>query len=274
MKVIGRALVLASLFGLSWHHALANSQVDTLVAKKAAILASMHKKAKKALVNSAQDEAFHEYFVSHEAGRRHELKKRIDRISLTVQSRFEVEEMCLIAPNGSEISRIVGDKIALDLSHEEASAPFFAPGFAQKPRTTYVSPIYMSPDADRWVLAYTTPIASEGHVHAILHYEHGLDSFQQALSRGLEGDDVFVLAVNDDGWVVSDSRQPIEIERLEGAEEPGGYFQQFVVGGYSITDALKMIDSGADLLHGENGAQFRAAYRKIHHWTLIAFQRV
>lgn len=170
------ALVIAFTFmsvvstGTGW--AATQTAAEKLVAKKAAIIANMHKKASKALVTSAQDKIFARYFTGHT-----EAKASIEKLSLNVQRRFHVEEMCLIDPNGHEISRIVADKIAPDedLSTEEAAAPFFAPGFAQKHRHTHVA--YMSPDADKWVIAYVTPIVVAGKKEAILHYEHTVEAY-------------------------------------------------------------------------------------------------
>ena len=182
------------------------AELSSLVAKKAAILENMHKKAKKALVNSAQDRVFPNYFHA-EHGHRHEAKAKIEQVTLAVQSNFQVEEMCLIDPSGPEITRIVGAVIAPDeeLSPDESGAVFFAPGFAKAPRQVHLSRPYITPDAHKWVLAYTTPVVVDDEKKAILHYEHGLDVFQNALNRGVKGG-AYILAVSEDGYVISDSR--------------------------------------------------------------------
>ncbi|NNE84590.1 MAG: cache domain-containing protein [Alphaproteobacteria bacterium] len=198
------------------------SELSSLIAKKAAILESLHKKAKKALVNSAQDKVFPNYFhAAH--GHRHEAKAKIEQVTLAVQSNFHVEEMCLIDPSGPEITRIVGSVIAPDeeLSPDESGAIFFAPGFAKAPRRVHLSPPYMSPDAHKWVLAYTTPVVVDDEKKAILHYEHGLDVFQNALKGG-----AYILAVSEDGYVISDSRKSLNIIlNNDNSEELAGYFQ-------------------------------------------------
>ena len=155
--------------------------IEGIVAKKAATLKLLHRKSKKALVNAAQDNSFAEYFSAHSDDGRSRIKERIDRISLHVQSRFHVEEMCLINVEGAEVSRIVGKEIADDLALDEADAIFFKPGFEQNPRKAYVSPTYMSPDADKWVIAYVTPILAAREKKAILHYEHTLAVYQDVL---------------------------------------------------------------------------------------------
>ena len=268
------ALALAhTLFVFSIADVFAGNDANTLIAKKSAILMAMHKKAKKALVNSAQDRTFKNYFSAEDSSKRSHYKNKIDHISLNVQNHFHVAEMCLIDPQGSEVSRIVGKKIAHDLSNEEASASFFKPGFEQKPRTAYISPLYMSPDVDRWVLAYVTPVVVEGKVVAILHYEHGLEVFQRALNKGLEGSDKFIVAVSDAGHVVSDSRVTVDIDKQGKEESPENYFDEFNLNGRNLLETIEAIDSGKQL-DGNDGIQYDAAYRKVPHWTLIGFQRV
>jgi hypothetical protein len=134
--------LIAGLAVLGWPVARAAELApDASVAKKAAIVELMHSKARKALVTAAQDARYRDYFTSRSAEERARLKGEIDTISLEVQSHFHVEEMCLIDPNGAEISRIVGNAIAHDLDTGESDNVFFAPSFKLKPRTVYISPI-------------------------------------------------------------------------------------------------------------------------------------
>ncbi len=256
--------------------ALANQAgVEALAAQKAAIVERLHTKAMKALVNAAQDRHFGDYFAAHSHEEKSSLKDRIDQISLSVQRRFRVDEMCLIDPQGKEISRIVGDAIADDLADDETGAIFFRPGFAQEPRTVHVSPIYMSVDAEKWVVAYTTPIAKDGEKKAILHYEHGLEFFQEILNKNMNGADRFILAVNAAGWIVSDSRRPIAIGRREDSENPQTYFERFALANKSI-DQLK--DESGDPNQGSGtlpagGENYAFAYKTVHRWTIVVLEK-
>ena len=250
---------------------MALSPVEDLVQRKAEILRIVHKKAKKALANAAQDRAFSAYFTSTDAATRDGYKQRIDRIALGVQSRFDAEEMCLIDPDGNEISRIVGNHVAHDLSHEEAHANFFAPGFAHKPRSVYISPVYLSEDSNKWVVAYVTPIMVNDSKRAILHYEHGLDGFQRKLTRDLSGRDVFLLAVDAEGYVIADSRHSIAIAAHGHNHATSDYFQRFEFGGASLADARTRIDN-AHMLSDTDGRLYQAAYAEVEDWTLLAFR--
>jgi hypothetical protein len=246
-----------------------------LVAKKVAIIELMHSKARKALVTAAQDARYRDYFTSTSEATRARLKGDIDTISLEVQSHFHVEEMCLIDPTGTEISRIVGNAIANDLDTGESDNVFFAPGFKLKPRTVYISPIYISSDADRWVQAYVTPIIVGEETKAILHYEHGLTAYQDALNKDFSGKDPFIVAVHPDGWVISDSRQSIATNKKGESENPADYFERFFWAGMSA-DQLKARLGGSGKGAGTidlDAQTYDIAYAAAEQWTLFVIAR-
>ncbi len=257
--VPGIAVAFAILSLPAGSPALANGELLSLVTKKAATIETLHRKAKRALVNAAQDRAFEGYFHAHDDAARHEAKQRIEQVTLATQRRFKVEEMCLIDPTGTEITRIVGNEIApdSDLSTEEAKADFFKPGFAERPRRVYVTNPYVSPDANKWVLAYVTPVMAGDQKKAILHYEHGLEVYQDAVNKGMEGADHFLLVVSRGGFVISDSRRFVAIEKSGESEDPADYFQHLddvsprgLVGVYegvgsNKTGATRISDGGA-----------------------------
>ncbi len=265
------APVIFTLFTSLSVNADTNDDLNLSVAKSNALLSSMNKKAKKALVNAAQDNTFKKYFTTHDDDHKHELKEKIDDISLNVQDNFHVEEMCLIDPNGEEISRIVGSKIAHDLSNEEASADFFAPSFAQKPRTVYQSPIYMSPDVHKWVVAYVTPVVAENEKKAILHYEHGLDVYHNLLDRAPGPDGSIKVVVTTEGLTIWDHSKSINVHKVEELEEPSVYFDVFEFAGKDIHEIVAEIDNGVEIL-GDSGQRFLGAYRQVNDWYILAIQ--
>lgn len=253
--------------------AIADAKLQSLLERKAATVERLHFKAKKALVTAAQDNTFSKYFHSHSDSEKTNHKHKIDQISLAVQNRFQVEEMCLIDPKGAEISRIVGKEIADDLADDEASASFFKPGFAAGPRKVHVSQPYMSADAHKWVVAYVTPIIVDGEKKAILHYEHTLEAFQSALNRDVADSGSVMLAVDPDGYVVSDSRADIAIDIKGDAKDRKTYFKAFDLGGMSLDDVRKSL--GADSAKGSgtisaSGKEYGVAYKAVSGWTIIA----
>lgn len=270
----GIAFGLAILLAGNSAHATEQSS-KALVAKKAAIVELMHSKARKALVTAAQDSRYRDYFTSQTDEERARLKGDIDTISLKVQSHFHVEEMCLIDPTGTEISRIVGNAIAHDLDTGESDNVFFEPGFKLKARTVYISPVYISGDADKWVVAYVTPIVVDGDTKAILHYEHSLTIYQDALNKDFSGEDSFIVAVHPDGRVISDSRRPILTIRKGESELPADYFMPFAWEGMSahqLRERLGGASSGAGAI--EIGSQvYEVAYAPAEQWTLFVITR-
>jgi hypothetical protein len=246
-----------------------------LAAKNAAIIKNMHDRATKAIVQVAQDPAFPSYFEAlshgHDHGL-HEAKVRIDNISLATQERFHVEEMCLIDPTGTEISRIVANQIAYDLSTEEADNAFFAASFERKPRSTYIAPLYVSPDAFKWVMAYTTPIEFEGKNAAILHYEHGLDVYQEALNREELPADTWMVAVESHGFVVSDSRKEIAVAQVGESEDMADYFEPFSLEGRSLDELQAMLGDQQAGTIDLDGQSVTIAYSQIADWTIVAVQ--
>ena len=179
--------------------------------------------------------------------------------------------MCLITPEGQELSRIVGKAIAKDLSDQEASAPFFKPGFETRHRSVYTSPIYMSPDANKWVIAYVTPVGTREKTDGILHYEHSLEVYQRALLHGLDASHGFVVAVNRTGWVVADTRRKVPVAKKNDSEDAAAYFAAFRFGNKTVSELLASIDSGTEVV-GDDGITYDAAYQNVEHWTLIAFK--
>lgn len=259
--------------------AVANEKdMVALVAKKAAILNSLHKKAHRALVNAAQDRAFAEYFTTHDHSRKQSSREKIKKVTLNVQSKFHVEEMCLIDPTGTEITRIVGREIApdSDLSDEEASTIFFAPGFSMQKKRVYLSPLYISPDADKWVLSYTTPIVIGGDRKAILHYEHGLEAYQAALNRSMTGERRYVLAVDPNGFVIADSRESFDTAARNGSHDLADYFKTFesVISpqARAALANLSANDRGS-ASYFENGVKSSVAFQRADgDWTIYAFE--
>lgn len=270
MKKLTVGLVVTMLWlGTAWAGAPA---VEEMAGKKASILEKMHQKAAKSLVNVAQDKVFSDYFNATDDASRQQAKVGIDNISLKVQSEFHVEEMCFIEATGKESSRIVGNQIAVDLSDDESGAAFFKPSMEQKPKTVYHAPPYVSTDVNKWVLAYTSPIMVNNEKKGILHYEMGLDQYQTALNKDMKGDDFFIVAVTQDGWLVSDSRKEISPAKKGESKNPEDYFVKFKFGGLDapeLINRLKTPDNGIK----EGDSVYVGSHKVVVNLTLFVFQK-
>jgi hypothetical protein len=249
-------------------------ELEAWLAAKAGALEVIHRKAERALIGVAQDPSYGQYFQASDAAEQDQLKDRIDQISLETQRKFDVGEMCLINAKGHEISRIVEGAVADDLSTEEAKNIFFGPGFAERARSAYVSPIYISPDVHRWVIGYATPIEVDGDKKAILHYEHDLSAFQELLRQGLAGDRRHLLAVTAHGWIIADSRRQIPTGQQGESTAPSDYFEPFAIEGRSLQEIAAGL-GGGERGHGSvelDGEPYGIAWQTVKDWTLVGFE--
>jgi signal transduction histidine kinase len=132
------------------------------------------------------------------------IKNELDQWIYNFQDKFSVDETCLIDRTGQEHTRLVMKKIApdSDLSHEESSTPFFKPSFQKNIDEVYLQYPYVSPDTERWVFAYTTPIVlNDGSKPAFYHFEIPLKSFQDIAKV----DQGRAYVVDSAGYLVADS---------------------------------------------------------------------
>jgi len=132
------------------------------------------------------------------------LKNELDQWIYNFQNKFSVDETCLIDRTGQEHTRLVMKKIApdSDLSYEESASPFFKPSFQKNIDEVYLQYPYFSPDTERWVFAYTTPIVlNDGSKPAFYHFEIPLKSFQDMTKV----DHGRAYVVDSAGYLVADS---------------------------------------------------------------------
>ncbi len=258
------------------------SNMNDLLNKKVAIFRSVNKKASRNLVNAAQDKVFTDYFITKDPAVKKVLKKKIQEISLAVQKKFSVDEMCLIASNGQELTRIVHNKIApdSDLSPDESGAPFYAPSFKKKHRQIHIEPPYLSADSERWVVAYTTPIVlDDGNKPAFLHYEIPLSFYIGEMSKGAKGKDEYIVVVGNDGLVYSDSRRKYKLDGDPGADlKPSDFFPAFDDGSSpeikGILASMKEGKTGTDSFT-QGGNNYAIVYKPLGYfdWSLAVVSR-
>ncbi len=276
-------LVFSMVLGLTTNASAADtSKMNDLLNKKVAIFRSVNKKASRNLVNAAQDKAFTDYFKTKDPAEKKVLKKKIQEISLAVQKKFKVDEMCLIANNGKELTRIVFNDIApdSDLSPDESGAPFYEPSFKKKHRQIHIEAPYLSADSKRWVIAYTTPIVLEdGNKPAFLHYEIPLSFYIGEMSKGVQGEDEYIVVVGNDGLVYSDSRRKYKLDGDPEADlKPSDFFPAFDDGSSpevnGILASMKEGKTGSDsFTHGGNN--YAIVYKSLGYfdWSLAVVSR-
>jgi len=197
------------------------------LSKTSVQIKALHDKASSDLIFALQYPPFKEYFSLSETRTgniynkegvlqftpaQREIKIELDEWIDFFQSRFPVEETCLIDTVGQEHTRLVSREIAFDedLSSEEETAPFFEPSFQLQQGEVHVQYPYMSPDVLKWVFSYTSPVVlDDGSKPSFYHFEMPISFFQKLVSKGTSGGRIFVLDNKD--LIVADSEQQIDI---------------------------------------------------------------
>ncbi|MBI5561422.1 MAG: diguanylate cyclase [Deltaproteobacteria bacterium] len=112
-----------------------------------------------------------------------------------------IDEACFIDSTGTEVSRIVFDKIAssAELSSGEERSAFFWNAFKLNEGEVLQDAPTISEDTHRWVLPNATPIFVKGRKTAILHFEIALTHFQGLLKRLVNQDRGYAFILNDRG---------------------------------------------------------------------------
>jgi diguanylate cyclase (GGDEF)-like protein/PAS domain S-box-containing protein len=114
-------------------------------------------------------------------------RERINAALTYVGERYAVDEMCLILANGTELGRWDhGQTYAPELlsTEELVNNPGVIPTLARPDDTVYVVPEpYISPDTERWVTAFLTPVVIDsGRSAGVLHFEIPIQSFAEELA--------------------------------------------------------------------------------------------
>jgi|GEM_PF-1000259 len=244
ITAISLAVLSFMAFRIAEHAIVENAvlQMHTEIQGKVNEIKQLHENAKSNLILGANYPEFKNYFSLPESLAENQydanhviqfspaqrtIKNRLDQWILFIQSRFPVAETCLIDKTGQEHTRITFGQLAPDedFSSEEGQAPFFKPTLALKANEVHVQYPYMSPDANQWVFAYTTPFVMEdGSVPAFLHYEMPVSFFQDVVTQNSHGR-TFVL--DPSGYLIADSAQTIDIHRSHTDKQTAAHSHQF-----------------------------------------------
>jgi len=247
---------------------------------------TLHVRASEDLVFALKNPKFVEYFELPEskAGNMYdengvlqftenqiELKDELQRWIYHFQNKFDVDETCLIDSSGQEHARLVLTKIATDddLSSEESSAPFFESSFMKQRDQVHVQYPYVSPDTERWVFAYTSPIQLDnGQKPAIYHFEMPMTVFQKMLD--IESGRAYV--VDPAGFIVADSAGsvPTNVVSFE-PEEQFPPFQSVYASDSSSILADMVSNEIGDGMYLVNGEEYYFVYEKLStfDWILV-----
>ena len=143
---------------------------DAEAAKIASLFATASRDLRLARLNSTYDTALKNAPVELQPEQRRLIEGSIEYVG----ERYQVDEICLIRSSGVETARWNGGVIASvdDLSPDESGNPFFKPAISLPSDQVHITDPYVSPDSERWVYGFATPIVlATGQRAGILHFE-------------------------------------------------------------------------------------------------------
>jgi len=192
--------------------------MKSIISMKSQEIESLHATASSELILALQDPLFVEYFELPEtkAGnvyedevlqftdKQNEIKSDLEQMIYLFQNKFDVDETCIIDRSGQEHTRLVLSRIAYDedLSPDEEFAPFFEPSFEKNLGEVHVQYPYVSPDTERWVFAYTSPVVlGDEQKPAFFHFEMPITIFQQIVNVDVGR----MYIVDPNGFIIADS---------------------------------------------------------------------
>ncbi|MBF0157665.1 MAG: methyl-accepting chemotaxis protein, partial [Magnetococcales bacterium] len=217
------------------------------------------------------------------------LKAQLDEWIQRMQHRFPIVETCLIDRTGQEHTRLTLGVIAPDddFSSEENGAAFFEPSFKLEKGEVHIAYPYMSPDAQQWVFAYTSPVVLEdGSKPAFYHYEIPVSYFQETVDnyphekhgKVEETEEEPLLAkrtfiLDPKGFLIADSgNSGIDIKLKTGADpeeeqKPEDYFPAASTissspGFARVVELMKAGGTGVEH-YEEGGVQYTVVYRPL-----------
>ena len=184
---------------------------------------NLHEGASEDLVYTLKNPKFVEYFELPEtrAGNifendviqftdnQREIKSELEQWIFHFQNKFQVDETCIIDLSGQEHARLVLTKIEVDkfLSSEETSSPFFTPSFAKEKNEVHIQFPYLSPDTNRWVFAYTSPVVlGDSEKPAFYHFEMPMTVFQDLVHE----DHGRMMVIDPQGYIIASSVHDFE----------------------------------------------------------------
>ena len=248
---------------------------------------TLHQRASEDLVFALQNPLFIEYFELPETkngdiykdgvlqftDKQREIKNKLDRWIYDFQNKFQVDETCLIDTSGQEHTRLVLKGIAPDveLSSEEAGAPFFEQSFRKEKNQVHIQFPYVSPDTHRWVFAYTSPIVlGDGQKPAFYHFEMPLGVFQDSVA--IEQGRMYVL--DPQGFIIADSQHQYPTTQI--SEKFDEYFPSIetIIPKHEFDKVAKEMNAdnqGTLKYTDEDGGTYYAVFKKLptFDWILL-----
>ncbi len=286
------AIGVSSYYTLSlFHESVIENELQemrTLALEKENQIRSLHERASEDLIFAMKNPLFVEYFelpeskagnVYDENGvmqfteKQNQIKSELEQWIYHFQNKFDVDETCIIDMSGQEHARLVLSSIESDenLSPDEKLSPFFEASFEKNLDEVHIEFPYLSPDTNRWVFAYVSPIVlGNEEKPAIYHFEMPISIFQDIVD--VNHGRMYV--IDPQGFLIADSESHYSSTNI--SEEFSEYFPQvskiFPDDTFAeIMQNVKTSDQGTISYTGDGGDIYHGAYSKLPTFDWILF---
>lgn len=271
MRFITLSLMLGVLVSISGTAQPTSSDeaLESVVKRSAATLMIRHNKARKALSNMSRDRVFESYFSNDGEAHKNLHTAVLGSRSRGMAKKLEAHTLTLVDARSNTIVKVVQGDI---VDPEEAwplQTPFAWTVSLRGQSKPPASPVYLSKQLDRWVVAHARMVTSGRGKNALLHAEFDLASLQDSLSRKSLPERIELLAVTQNGWVVFDSRTAISTQGSSNSDDPADYFDQFELNGMSIQELVRAKAKG-EVLYADDGMHREIAVSKADSWYLVS----
>jgi len=263
-------------------------EMRTLALERENQIRSLHERASEDLIFAMKNPLFVEYFelpeskagnVSDEnrvmqfTEKQNQIKSELEQWIYHFQNKFDVDETCIIDMSGQEHARLVLSSIESDenLSPDEKLSPFFEASFEKNLDEVHIEFQYLSPDTNRWVFAYTSPIVlGDEEKPAIYHFEMPITIFQDIVD--VNHGRMYV--IDPQGFLIADSESHYSSTNI--SEEFSEYFPHvseiFSDDAFAeIIQNVKTFDQGTISYTGDGGDIYHGVYSKLPTFDWILF---
>lgn len=235
----------------------------------AAVVSIVQKKARKSLVNTAQDRAFRRYFATDHSTNRRILRFHFDLILETLRDLRQMQEVALVGDDGDYIAQVKEEVVKQRDFEDRTSVFFFDEALAGPVRQAYTSSVHRLAGTDRWVVSYATPIVRNSEPVALLYYDQGIDAFQRNLDLLRRDDGIRRLAVSSDGRIIWDSTRGSEVSSDVDEASVGRDLPVLRLAGLPLSDVIDHVDQGVPI-PDLPGSTLSIAYTKVMDWYLLS----
>jgi hypothetical protein len=235
-----------------------------LAREKAAAVSIMREKAAKQIGILAQDRVFGAYLTATTQGEGVRLKRRIEAAFATVNTRFGLREVTLIARDGLVVAHVAKGTAAVSGEFNLLKDTMLMAGFAldaMKVSTLVVT----NGDKAGYAISHVTPVVWHGEKEFVLRGEQDLAAYKVALKLGV-GEARYVALIDETRSILSDA-----------GTNPGaqGSSAKLSVAGFSFDAIRRAVKGSADEGSGEVSSankHFNVGYQSVGPWTIVAVE--